>query len=552
MGGTVGSMGGGVASGGGSFGGANGSGGANGAVGGSGTGGNGPGAGGGAAAGGATAGTGGGGGEGAGGDTGAGTGGAGPVVGNFEITIEPNPNSVLSAFVSWTTTEPSSSIVQFGTESLTWEIVGEANVTSHKVLVIGMRAATDYQIRALSSGASGTLDGTGTFKTGALPAQIPVGTVSVSNLAKAQPGWTLMNVQKGDGTTSARAGAPPAAVIYDEEGQPVWYFINGTVAERGGAISVDMTDKGVLMGATATMDLANNATSPTECDWAGNVIWKCPDTKCGGSATLSHHSSKLSNGHFVTMRDTQDGGRTSQVFEELDPDQNSMMVHSVGVLDGLPTPPAGASGDWAHGNAIVVDLENDVAYMNFRWLGIMKMKYSTKELLWHLPASYGEDNYGAFTNKVLAFDPPTSQYSDTHNPEIHADGTILFFDNGGFTGTISEGNPGGLHTRAVEYKIDEAAKTAKLVWEWPGSFAVDAWYKTDLYVPFWGGVYTTAKGTVLIAAGRRGTMSTPESRVIEVEKSSGEVVWELKLPKDNAMYRAARLWPLPLVHKIGE
>jgi hypothetical protein len=488
-----------------------------------------------------------------GGADGGGTGGAGPVAGHFEITVEENPNSVLSAYVSWTTTEPSSSVVQFGTDTLTWEIVGEANVTTHKVLVIGMRANTDYKIRAISTGASGTLDGEGTFKTLALPAQIPVGTVSVNNKAKAQPGWTLMNVQKGDGTTSARAGAPPAAVIFDEEGQPVWYFINGTMNERGGAISVDMTDKGVLMGATGDSAATGNVTSPTEADWAGNVIWKCADTKCGGANGLSHHTSKLKNGNFITMRDAADGGRTSQIFEELDPAQSNKMVHSIGVLNGMPSPPSAAAGDWAHGNAIVVDLDNDLAYMNFRWLGLMKMKYSTKELLWHLPASYGEGKLGKFTNKVLAFDPPTSQYSDTHDPEIHADGTILFFDNGGFEGTISEGNPGNLHTRAVEYKIDEAGNKATLVWEWPGTATVDAWYKTDLYVPFWGGVHTVPNGNVMIAAGRRGTGSaTPETRIIEVEKATKEVVWELKLPKDHGVYRAERLWPLPLVHKIGE
>lgn len=213
------------------------------------------------------------------------------------------------------------------------------------------------------------------------------------------------------------------------------------------------------------------------------------------------------------------------------------------------TPPQAASGDWAHGNSITVDLEQDVAYMSFRWLGVIKMKYSTQEMLWHLPAAYGQDNLGVdFGN--MAFDPPTSQYTDIHDPEIHDDGTILFFDNGGFSGVIEDGNPGNRHTRAVEYQIDETAKVAKLVWEWPGSFEVDPWYTSDLYVPFWGDADRLANGNVLIAAGRRGTVAaTPESRIIEVARS-GEVVWELKLPKDHGVYRAERLYPLPLVRPI--
>ena len=113
----------------------------------------------------------------------------GPIVGMIsDLTIEPNPNSVLSAYVSWTTAEPSTSVVQFGKDALTWEIEGESGVTEHRVLVIGMHASSLYQIRAVSSGASGTVEGTGTFMTDALPSQIPVGNITVNDASRAQPG----------------------------------------------------------------------------------------------------------------------------------------------------------------------------------------------------------------------------------------------------------------------------------------------------------------------------------------------------------------------------
>jgi len=460
--------------------------------------------------------------------------------------ITANPNNVLSAWVTWTTSEPADSVVQFGKDTLTLEVAHTELVTEHKVLVIGMRAETTYQMRALSTGASGTLEGTGNFTTAALPAQIPVGTVSVPATDKTQPGWTLMNVQKGDGTNRAMSGAPPAAVIYDEEGQPVWYFINGTELERGGAISVDPTDLGITMGPSWALN-SGPALPPIEVDWAGDTVWTCADTLCGLSGQLSHHVGKLSNGHYIVMNDASVGSRTSQIFQEFDP-ASPTPVHSIGVED-LVTPPSSASGDWAHGNSITVDLENDVAYLSFRWLGVIKAKYSTGELLWHLPAEYGQTSLNTNFGD-MAFDPPSSQFSDIHDPEIHDDGTILFFDNGGFSGSIEDGNPHNYHTRAVEYQIDETAKVAKLVWEWPGSFTVDPWYTTDLYVPFWGDADRLANGNVLIAAGRRGTVAaTPESRIIEVART-GEVVWELKLPKDNGVYRAERLYPLPLVRPI--
>jgi hypothetical protein len=115
---------------------------------------------------------------------------------------------------------------------------------------------------------------------------------------------------------------------------------------------------------------------------------------------------------------------------------------------------------------------------------------------------------------------------------------------------VEDGNPGGRLTRAVEYAIDEQAMTATLVWEWPGDFPVDSWYTTDLYVPFWGDADRLENGNVMITAGRRGTVeATPESRVIEVTKDTGEVVWELLLPKDHGIYRAERMMP-PMLRRL--
>lgn len=476
------------------------------------------------------------------GDTASGEPGAAEDGGNGEISgpisdlmVEANPNSVLSAFVSWTTSEPATSVVQFGVGGLTFQTEDSSLTTEHRVLVIGMRAESTYDIRAISVGASTTVQGDSTFTTASLPDQIPVAMVNLLDASKMQPGWTLMNVQKGNGTERALSGAPPAAVVYDEEGHPVWYYIHGDQTERGGAISVDMTDVGVIIGPADT-------SAPAEVDWAGNVVWTCSNVTCGSGGPLSHHAHKLSNGNYIIQRDAPIGGRTSQIFEELT--SSNELVHSIGVED-LVTPPGGASGDWAHGNAITVDLDNDVAYLSFRWLGVMKAVYSERRLLWHLPASYGAQGMGDMT-----FVPPESQFTDIHDPEIYDDGTMLIFDNGGFTGQVSEGNPGGLQTRIVQYAIDETAKTATLVWEFPGNFDVDPWYTEQFYVPFWGDADTLENGNVLVTAGRRGVQpATPESRVFEVAKADGEVVWELMLPQDYGIYRADRV-SLPLVRRI--
>ena len=62
---------------------------------------------------------------------------------------------------------------------------------------------------------------------------------------------------------------------------------------------------------------------------------------------------------------------------------------------------------------------------------------------------------------------------------------------------------------------------------------------------------------MLLAAGRTSSApETPVSRVTEVAKDDGKVVWELRMPRkqgaDYGIYRAERVYPLPLLRPIGE
>ncbi len=147
------------------------------------------------------------------------------------------------------------------------------------------------------------------------------------------------------------------------------------------------------------------------------------------------------------------------------------------------------------------------------------------------------------------FSPSNSGFSDTHDPEIHDDGTICFFDNGGYASGAVGGTTTMFHSRAVEYQVDETQKTATLIWEFPGNATVpDPWYTSSWYTPFWGDVDRLPNGNFLVTAGIRS--STVESRVFEVTRDDRQVVWEFRFPADYGVYRADRITP-PLVQPVN-
>jgi hypothetical protein len=155
-----------------------------------------------------------------------------------------------------------------------------------------------------------------------------------------------------------------------------------------------------------------------------------------------------------------------------------------------------------------------------------------------MPALYNAAGEGDIT-----FKPPESRFMDIHDPEIHNDGTILFFDNGGWD--FAQG-PGEYHSRILEFYIDEQTKEAELVWEFPGDFDADPWFTNEFYCPYWGDANRLENGNVLVAAGVRGAGTI--SHVFEVT-NNGKVVWDFTLPEDHGVYRATRITP-PLTEPL--
>jgi hypothetical protein len=453
------------------------------------------------------------------------------------LSVRANPNSVVSAYVSWTTEKDAASKVQFGVGGLQWEIADGEATTKHEVLVIGMHAKTKYQIRAISGQAKADT----AFTTGTLPVHIPEG--SVKSSAGSVDGWTLVNVLHGAGMGFPISNNPAAAVMYDHDGKVVWYRIHGTKADVGGCTSADFIeeDNTVIVGPT-------DVEPPREYDLAGNILWEGPSPIVPNQYAITHHASKMSNGHYLLVGwgevEKKNNGRDSLTWAFLKEVTKDNTVVWQWHLKDFVTVPDSAKNDFFHANSATVFPERNEVYADFRWIGLIKTTYNNPTLIYHLPASYNV----ATSSNDFSFSPPQSQFSDVHDPEIHLDdSTIMFFDNGGYNkNNMSDPT---LHSRVVEYKIDEAGKKATLVWEFPGTINNDSYFKTSFYEPYWGDADRLDNDNVLFTSSTMGAGKV--SHLFEVTRA-GVVVWDFSLPADNGMYRAQRISPPPLVRPIGE
>lgn len=414
------------------------------------------------------------------------------------LTLADNPACTLTAWARWTTDEPATSRVEFGEgEEPTFFVEDDALVTDHELLVFGMQAQTTYGMRASSVTAEGeALDaGEAEYTTGSLPFYGLTTEVDVYDPDLVQPGWTLTNLLVGS------MNAPATAVIFDMEGQMVWYHTHGEELARADIEVTLVDDDHVLIGGSMA-----GGTSPVEVDLAGNVVWEGPTMPPDDEPTppgAFHHSfKKLDNGNYLGLRYAVDGNLFYDQMVELGPDHEDVWTWDARDL------PLGDPAFYPWGNAAL--LSDDVAYYNSRGhSALYKVERATGDVLWAL------GDGGDFT---FEGDDERRWFFEAHAPEIQDDGTILLYDNG--SSAINQ-------TRVLRYALDEQAMTARIVWEYPGDDIEDPWYSFHM-----GDADRLPNGNTLVHAPHLLAGGT-ENHIFELTEDR-QKVWQMWLLGEGA------------------
>ncbi len=383
--------------------------------------------------------------------------------------------------------------------------------------VLGLLPSTEYSTWVTAWGKHGdhhTLRGP-TIKTGSLPADLPH--ITVQTLGGRSNGLTAFGV-----ITPSRT--PGYAMIVDSIGRVRWYvadsshFIVDLEPQPNGSITLSV---GTPSPFSPNPSAPNFDFHYSERKMSGNILRRWTT---GGYATDNHELRITADGSalllgldFRTVDLSASGGSpTAQVvgnvLERVDSTGHVVFLWNafdhLAVTDIDPSISLGtAVVDWTHSNAVEVDEDGNYLVSSRNLSEVTKIDSHNGNVVWRL---------GGVRNQ-FTFIGDAEMFSFQHGIRRLANGDYILFDNG------------NTHTppfsRAVEYHLDQEAKTATLVWSYRP--------RPDVYSFALGFAQRLPNGNTLVTFGIPGT-------VHEVS-NSGRLVWKLTVPAGNWIYRAYRI-----------
>jgi len=428
-----------------------------------------------------------------------------------DMTIVENTRNVLSVYVSYTSSEPTYSLLQINCGDYLNETLSDMSrlKTEHEFFVMGLVAETECTFTAHSSSiADYDNPSAKKYTVSNLPEYLAHLTVNTELNDKIQPGWILSNLSDNCGiypsTECETANSndfskkPLILAMYDEQGRYRWYYRSSAYGP-GGGIDVRSTDDGILFGGEGAY--------PTMLDWEGKTLW----TK---QWNIHHHFEPIGNEQYIAL--TFEGGCPEEFGEvqsdtihiwdrSLDEDVFSWQFCEHYTPDNIRP-------DWSHMNtATPFQNENALLFSSRSQYTIYKLDLDTKEISWKLGLNGDFEMIGDV------------QFFRQHDPQFLENGNILLFDNG-----EERYRP---YSRALEIKYNTETMTAEKVWSYRA--------EPDIFADIFGDADRLPNGNTLIVFGREEALKP--SHIIEVS-NEGEKVLEIITPPMWSIYRAEKIY----------
>ncbi len=431
------------------------------------------------------------------------------------VQVQPVANNPLACLVTWKSNLPASSVVLFGLGAPTMRMTVPDLVTDHQVLVVGMRSSQTYQLQVRSKTANGkeTTQQAPTFATGALPEYLKAAPPSVPWSDTQEPHFLVLagihlNLPFGFNPYDF----PPTAVIYDDQGQVVWFH-----SQSKGSNIVAWWEYGKILvaggGPALQLNLAGDTLWQNDSIAMGNVEGAGPPQPVTG---MMHGDLRLlPNGNLLGIEFDVQNGIWGDQLAERKPDGS--LVWTWSTFDHLVP----GEGDWAHGNSLQpLDNGDTVLYSPRNLNMIFKIDRKTGQFVMRL---------GAGGDYSLQPGSGDDWFALQHSAEELPGNRILMYDNG----TMERG-----YSRAVEYQYNLNTKQAKIIWQYKGEPG------ETFFSPGQGSVQRLPNGDTLVSAPDwKAGFAMPSS--LRRVSQQGQLRWRLNLPVvydyPTVAYRAQRV-----------
>jgi Arylsulfotransferase (ASST) len=378
------------------------------------------------------------------------------------VTVSANPYNVLSAVITFDPGNTDSARVVY-----TATAGGDAGSTpmqavsgsSARIVTLGLLPQTTYVNVLQLFGAGGVMSAdTINYTTAALPAHVAEATLT---LVTGHPGAGYYLVSPIEPTTDTAM-----VVAFDSLARIRWYRMFFNQSSQGeskqqptGHFTINVGDDETGSDAIRYIEFLPSGDSVTtyyadapnggdshELWLTGSV--NTPTVHLFGQidstaslAPVGGPSSGLLEGHLL-LRQTNTG---SLLFS-----WDAWAHYSI--ADWIEPTGVNPPNDFDHPNAIDFDLDGNYI-VSFRHMGaILKIDYNTGAIIYQL---------GGRLNQFTILNDPLMYFSGQHCVRVLANGDLLMYDNG--LRHVPQ------HTRAVEYKLNVAARTATMVWEYEPS-----------------------------------------------------------------------------------
>jgi len=465
------------------------------------------------------------------------TGGEVDVITKFETQLNPSRYAPLTALVEIETEQEVAAAVRvIGKNGSASDVLYAVDGfgTALDIPVVGLYADYDNEVEILLFDVVGRLIQTRSvqIKTDALIRDLPQIDVSISNPDDIKPGMNLVNYFGHNGSF-----LPQRPFMFDAFGDIRWFLNYAGHPILGNLFS----DNGLIRLQNGNMIFGNsNTVALHEVDMLGEII----NTFSLQGYGFHHTLIEKPNGNFLVTVNDPAKSTVEDLIIEIERSSGNI-INQWDLTQSLdsrrrawPSNRANQAFDWFHANGLAYSASDDCIIVSGRTQGAVKLT-ATNEVVWILAPHKGWGTAGnnaqlsdfllqPLDAQGMAIDnvevlngnenhPDFEWNWYQHSPIILPDGNLMFFDNGENRNYSGPSN----YSRAVEFQVNESNQTVQQIWSYGKERGSDTYSEIVSKVE-----YHADENTVLFAPGAIDLNGQQFGKVLEVDKSSGRILFE--------------------------